>query len=74
MSLAGKGYAEIDEPVMAMAQRHCNPLYRSPPVFAASCMCIRPVLRAVTIPSDGSTDLTESEGKTHLKKGIGRPP
>jgi hypothetical protein len=53
---------------------YAEPTYRSPPVYAASCMCIRPVLRAVTIPSDGSTDLTESEGKTHLKKGIRRPP
>ena len=36
------------------------------PSYAAPCMSIRPELQAAASPSDGSTDLTGSEGK-HLR-------
>ena len=44
------------------------------PIYATSCMSIRPTLQAAASTSDGSVDLTGSEGKTPLAKGVRRPP
>ena len=43
-------------------------------VYAVFCMSIRSELRAAASPSDGSTDLTGSEGETPPARGVRRPP
>jgi len=43
---------------------YAGPTYRSHPVYAASCMSIRPVLRAVTMPSAESTNLGSLDDQT----------